>query len=145
MRERITETAKYFFICTVLINAAMYICGMVIAPEQRFGYELLVYPIIYGFLACIPVFVMFTSKELTIKQTIIREAVQLILIIAIIEVIVFGGQIAGAEFIGARIAVGLAVVAIFFVAALIRYKLDSKTARQMTDQLKAFQENVEME
>jgi len=145
MKERLIETAEYFFISTALINAAMFVCGMVIAPEQRFGYELLVYPIIYGFLACIPVFVMFTSKELTIKQTIIREAVQLILIIAIIEVIVFGGQIAGAEFIGARIAVGLAVVAIFFVAALIRYKLDSKTARQMTDQLKAFQESVEME
>lgn len=143
MKERLIETAEYFFISTALINAAMFVCGMVLAPEQRFGYELLVYPIIYGFLGCIPVFVMFTSKELTVKQTMIRESVQLVLIIAIVEMIVFGGQMGGTELIVTRIAVGLAVVAIYFGAALIRYKLDEKTARKMTDQLKAFQESAE--
>ena len=49
----------------------------------------------------------------------------------------------GTELIVTRIAVGLAVVAIYFGAALIRYKLDEKTARKMTDQLKAFQESAE--
>lgn len=141
MKERLIETAKTFFVSTVLINVAMFICGMAFAPEQRFGYELLVYPIIYGFLACIPVFVMFTSKELTVKQTLIREAVQLVIIVGIIEMVMFGGQFAG---YGAEaVAVAACVVLVYVAAVLIRYKLDVKTARQMTDQLKALQESVE--
>ena len=141
MKERLIETAKTFFVSTVLINVAMFICGMAFAPEQRFGYELLVYPIIYGFLACIPVFVMFTSKELTVKQTLIREAVQLVIIVGIIEMVMFGGQFAG---YGAEaVAVAACVVLVYAAAVLIRYKLDVKTARQMTDQLKALQESVE--
>ena len=141
MKERLIETAKTFFVSTVLINVAMFICGMAFAPEQRFGYELLVYPIIYGFLACIPVFVMFTSKELTVKQTLIREAVQLVIIVGIIEMVMFGGQFAG---YGAEaVAVAACVVLVYAAAVLIRYKLDVKTARKMTDQLKALQESVE--
>ena len=54
MKERIIETAKYFFISTVLINVAMYVTGSLFAPDQKFGYEVLIYPLIYGFLACIP-------------------------------------------------------------------------------------------
>ncbi len=141
MKERLIETAKYFFICTALINGAMFVCGTAFAPEQRFGYEILIYPLIYGFLACIPSFVMFTSRELTVKQTLIREAVQLVIIVGIIEMVVFGGQFAG---YGAEaVAVAACVVLVYAAAVLIRYKLDVKTARQMTDQLKALQESVE--
>ncbi len=141
MKERLIETAKYFFISTVLINGAMFVCGTAFAPEQRFGYEILIYPLIYGFLACIPSFVMFTSRELTVKQTLIREAVQLVIIVGIIEMVVFGGQFAG---YGAEaVAVAACVVLVYAAAVLIRYKLDVKTARQMTDQLKALQKSVE--
>ena len=141
MKERLIETAKYFFISTALINGTMFVCGTAFAPEQRFGYEILIYPLIYGFLACIPSLVMFTSRELTVKQTLIRKAVQLVIIVGIIEMVVFGGQFAG---YGAEaVAVAACVVLVYAAAVLIRYKLDVKTARQMADQLKALQESVE--
>lgn len=137
MKERIIDTAKYFFISTVLINAAMYICGSLFDPEQTFGYEIMIYPIVYGFLACIPSFVMYTNKELTVRQTLIREVIQLIIIVAIIEMMVFRGH--AGKYAAQAAAVAVSVVVIYLGVLFISYKLDMKTAEKMTDQLKAFQ------
>ena len=42
MKERIIETAKYFFISAVLINVVMYVTGALFAPDQKFGYEVMI-------------------------------------------------------------------------------------------------------
>ncbi len=137
MKERLRETAKNFFISTVLIIAAMYVTGSLFAPDQTFGYEVMIYPLIYGFLACIPSFVMYTNKELSVRQVLIRNIIQLIIILAIVEAMVFRGHIS--EFTPQAVAVAVSVVVIYFGVLLIRYKMDQKTAQEMTDQLKAFQ------
>lgn len=140
MRERITDTLKYFFISTVLINTAMFICGSVFDPDQTFGYEIMLYPLIYGFLACIPSFIMYTNKELTVRQTLIREAIQLLIIVAVIEVMVFRGHVH--ENATQAAAVAASVVVIYAGVLFINYKLDMKTAQKMTDQLKDFQSKM---
>ncbi len=140
MKERIIETAKDFFISTVLINVAMYVTGSLLAPGQKFGYEVMIYPLIYGFLACIPSFIMYTDKELSVRQALIHKIIQLIIIVAIIEAMVFRGNISG--YAKQAAAVAGSVVVIYLGVMLIRYKMDQKTAQEMTDQLKAFQNRV---
>jgi hypothetical protein len=140
MKERIIETVKYFFISTVLINAAMFVTGSLFAPDQTFGYEIMIYPLIYGFLACIPSFIMYTNRELSVRQALIRNIIQLIFIVAIIEAMVFRGQIS--DFGRPAAAVAVSVVLIYLGVMLIRYKMDQKTAQEMTDQLKDFQNKV---
>ena len=140
MKERITETAKYFFISTVLINAAMYVTGSILAPDQTFGYEVMIYPLIYGFLACIPSFIMYTNRELSVRQALIRKIIQLVIIAAIVEMTVFGGHISGYGMQAA--AVAASVVVIYLAVLLIRYKIDQRTAQEMTDQLKSFQKRA---
>lgn len=140
MKERIIETAKYFFISTVLINAAMYVTGSLFAPDQTFGYEIMIYPLIYGFLASIPSFIMYTNKELSVRQALIHKIIQLIIIVAIIETMVFKGDISAYALQAAGVAVS--VVMIYLGVLLISYKMDQKTAHEMTDQLKAFQNKV---
>lgn len=140
MKERIIETAKYFFISTVLINVAMYVTGSLFAPDQKFGYEVMIYPMIYGFLACIPSFIMYTNRELSVRQALIHKIIQLIIIVAIIEAMVFRGNISGYTMQAA--AVAGSVVVIYLGVVLIRYKMDQKTAQEMTDQLKVFQNKV---
>ena len=73
----------------------------------------MIYPLIYDFLACIPSFIMYTNKELSVRQALIHKINQLIII-----------------------------VAIYLGVMLIRYKMDQKTAWEMTEQLKAFQKKA---
>ncbi len=56
-----------------LINIAMFILGSIFRPDQRFGYEVLIAPLIYGVLSLIPYIIMYSKKELTIKQLYIRQ------------------------------------------------------------------------
>ena len=140
MKERIIETAKTFFISTVLINVAMFVTGSLFAPDQRFGYEVMIYPLIYGFLACVPSFIMYTNKELSVGQALIHKIIQMIIIVAVIEAMVFRGNIRG--YVMQAAAVACSVVVIYLGVLLIRYKMDQKTAQEMTDQLRAFQDKV---
>ena len=142
MKERLQDVITSFFVSTALINAAMFVCGSLFRPEQSFGYEALLYPLLYGFMASIPGFLLYTRKELSVKQMIVREIVQVILIVAIIEVFMFAGQEMTRELVIAASAVAVSIVVVYAAVVLIMYWLDLRTARTMTDQLKRFQSRM---
>ncbi|MBR4223348.1 MAG: hypothetical protein IKR73_00905 [Oscillospiraceae bacterium] len=135
MREHIKESLSSFFIITALINIAMFVLGTIYRPEQRFGYEVFIYPPLNAALSCIPHLVMFSKKELTIKQVIIRKTIQLVLIIAIMLAFIMGDS--GFD---AKVAAGISVsvVIIFIAVHIIQWYLDLRTAEKMTEDLKTY-------
>ena len=139
MKDRIQDILKSFFVSTALINVAMYVCGSLFRPDQRFGYEVFLYPLIYGFLATIPNFIMYSKKEMTVKQTVIREMINILLIVAIIELFMFGGKDMSNELCVQAISVAVSIVVVYMGVVFIMYILDLKTARRLTDQLRVFQ------
>ena len=108
--------------------------------RKKTACEVMIYPLIYDFLACIPSFIMYTNKELSVRQALIHKIIQLIIIVAIIEAMVFRGNIRG--YAPQAAAVAGSVVVIYLGVMLIRYKMDQKTAWEMTEQLKAFQKKA---
>ena len=87
MKERIADTMRNFFIIVTLINVAMLVLGAILRPDQQFGYEAFAYPLIYGVVASIPGMFMGTAKEMSVAQAVIREIIQLMLIIIALLVI----------------------------------------------------------
>ncbi|WP_026497263.1 hypothetical protein [Butyrivibrio sp. WCD3002] len=139
MKERITDTMRNFFIVVTLINAAMLVLGAILRPDQQFGYEAFAYPIIYGFITSIPGLFMGTSKEMSVAQAVIREIIQLMLIIVALLVIMFGGNIANKDNIIPAISVTVSVIIVFVLVNLISWGLDKRTAEKMTADLEAYQ------
>ena len=43
------------------------IYGMIYAPDTRFGYEALLFPVFYGFHGILPSAVLYSRKELTVE------------------------------------------------------------------------------
>ena len=142
MKERFQDVIKSFFVSTVLINVAMFVCGMAFKPQQMFGYEVMLYPLLYGFLASIPNFFLYAKKERSVKQTIRHEILQIILIILIIELFMFAGKPMTEELVCVAAGVAVSIAVVFIAVKGILYCLDLKTARRMTEQLKQFQERV---
>ena len=142
MKERIQDILKSFFVSTALINVAMFVCGSLFKPDQRFGYEAFLYPLIYGFLATIPNFVMYSKKELTVKQAVIRDIVNVILIIAIIELFMFGGKKMTGELTVIALAVAVSIAIVYVGVVYIMYRLDLKDAQNLTDKIKSFQNSI---
>lgn len=139
MKEYIKEHLSSFFIITTLINIAMYILGIIFRPDQQFGYEAFIYPPLNAALCCIPGLIMYSKKELSIKQMLIRKILQLFMIILIMLILTMGADFEP----GTAAGLTISVIVIFIAVHLIQWYLDIKTAARMTEALKAFQKNTD--
>ena len=54
MKDKLKNMLGNFFISVALINGAMLVLGLLLRPEQKFGYEVFMYPLIYGVIGTIP-------------------------------------------------------------------------------------------
>ena len=140
MKEHVKEILNSFFISVTLINIAMFILGILFRPEQRFGYEAYLYPLIYGLIGIVPTCIVTTKKELSVKQVIIRKVFQLVLLIVLLLAFMFAGKPVTAESVGIAGGVALSVVIIFVLVNIIMWLMDSRTAKIMTEDLIKFQQ-----
>lgn len=143
MKERIKDILNSFFITVTLINVAMLILGKLLEPNQVFGYEAFMYPLIYGFIGTIPSIVIRDKKELSVKQELIRKVMNMLLIIVLMLAFMFGGREITSELIAAAVGVAISIVIIFVLVNLIIWWLDLKTAKDMTEELLKYQEKQE--
>ena len=141
MKDHIKDNIMNFFIIVTLVNLVMFISGSILAPDMRFGYEAFVVPIIDGLLGIIPGIIMYSKRELTVRQMLIREVIQLLAIEAIILFFTFGlSDVSGEDIPPYVVAVAVSVAVVYGLVIVIRYLLDSRKAVKMTSDLKAFQE-----
>ena len=140
MKERIREAAGSYFISVTLINAAMLILGFMLSPRQRFGYEVFLYPLIYGLIGIIPGLIISTDRELSVKQVVIRKVMQMLLIIVLLLAFMFGDDPLNRQTMAVAAAVALSVVVIYILVNVIMWMLDARTAKSMTEDLKRFQQ-----
>ncbi len=138
MKEQIKEIMTGYFISVAFINLAMFATGMIFRPDDKFGYEVFIYPWIYGTVALIPSLIMHTKKELTVKQMIIRKCVHLLLTVAVIIMFIFGGNEPDAQIILAAAGVAVSIVLVFAAVHVIQWILDDRIAKRLTEDLMEF-------
>lgn len=141
MREHIKNNLMSFFIIVTLVNIVIFICGIVLAPDEKLGYTAFIVPVIDGLLGVIPGLVMYSKRELTVKQMIVRDIIQLISIELIMIIFSFGFSGFSGEDVPRLIATVLSVAFVYAGVLVIMYLLDFKTAKKMTDDLKTFQKS----
>ena len=137
MKEHIKDNLMNFFIIVTLVNIVIFISGSLMAPEQNLTYTAFLVPIIDGLLGIIPGLVMYSKRELTVRQMLIREVIQLLSIEAIILFFTFG--FSGSLNIKYLVVVATSVAVVYVLVIVIRYFLDIRSAKKLTDELKAFQ------
>ncbi len=141
MREHIKNNLMSFFIIVTLVNIAIFICGIVLAPDEKLGYTAFIVPVIDGLLGVIPGLVMYSKRELTVRQMIVRDIIQLLSIELIILVFTFGFSGFSNVDVSKFLAIVLSVAFVYVGVVVIMYLLDFRTAKKMTDDLKAFQKS----
>ena len=139
MKEHLRTQLAGFFISVTLINLAMLILGCWLEPDLEFGYQAFAYPLIYGVIGSIPGLVMYSKKELTVKQTLIREVIQMFMVVAIIIGFMFGRFKNIPDVIPQLIGVSVSVMIIYVLVHVFGWLIDLKTANKMTEDLKKFQ------
>lgn len=143
MKDIIKDFFEGFFISVTLINLAMFILGLLFRPDQRFGYEVFIYPLIYGLIGMIPILVVRTQKELSVKQIIIRKIMQLFLLMVLLLGCIFGQSLTEPDRIPAIIGVAFSIVLIYVLVNVIEWMMDERAAKDMTEDLLQMQRRLE--
>ena len=142
MKERFKENFRNYFIVVTLINLLMFVTGIIFAPEQRFGYEVFIYPLVYGALGLIPIIFFPEKKEYSVREYVIRQIIGAIMTAVIIDGVMFAGKVMTKEYIVIALVNVAGVFVIYALVNMITWVLDSKTARELNEELTAYQESL---
>lgn len=128
-----------YFIIVTLVNLATFVMGSIYRPEERFGYDAFLVPLIYGFLGILPMCVMYSKREMTLVQVLIRKMLQLILLEALLIGFVFGYGDFSKDNTVQMVSFTVTVLVVFLLVHVISFVLDVQQARQMTLDLLDYQ------
>ena len=143
VKEFLKSRIRLFFILTVMILAAQWITGSILAPEQALHYRDLHSPFLMAGLCILPTAVTFSRKKLTMKQTLIRHAIQLLLIEGVMTALVLTGNfVTGDRLLTLLLIAGITLV-IYVAAVLLMWLTQLSESKKMTAQLKALQQSAE--
>ena len=141
-REFFRTALIQFFIIVTLINVVTFALGMIFRPDDRFGYEAFLSPIIYAACSMLPVILTYSKRELSFKQMILRQILNLIAIEVIMICIGLTGSQALREQPTILISFALSVFLIFVLVMLISWILDLGQARQMNIDLENYKKRI---
>jgi hypothetical protein len=126
-----------FFIIVTCITIAIAILGSNFDPGATFSYEAYFSPVIFGAVAVLPSFLLYSKKELTLKQMLFRR----ILHFTALELVLTGfGFVSGLfDDTNAAVPFAVSVFIIYLLTNLIQWIIDSKTADKINEGLKKIQ------
>ncbi|HAB60792.1 MAG TPA: hypothetical protein DCE48_08830 [Lachnospiraceae bacterium] len=135
-KELAINLLNMFFIITTLITIVMGVMGLIWERDRLLTYEVMFSPVIIGFISVLPSIVMYSKKELTLRQIVIRKVLHLFLLE--IELIAFS-KIMGIwnEVIGLPFVISILIVAVLVQVFL--WLVGVQRANTITNELKAFQ------
>ena len=127
------EVLISYFVTTTCIAAAMAVVGLLLAPEERFGYGILFSPLIYGTLVIPVSLVGYSKRELSIKETLVRNIIQLLLIEFIVLLINYVNGVLTS--ISVTLSIALSILAIYIAVCFILWINDKNTAKEINKAL----------
>lgn len=142
LKEILSRSIMIYFILVTCITAGIAVLGSVFDPEASFGYAAFVSPFIFAALGVIPNLLMYSSKELSDKQIILRKIIQLAVIEAEVAGVCVISPIIHTE--KAEVVIGV-IVCVFVIYILVNFIIMMNSyfsAKQLTKELMEFQENM---
>lgn len=138
-RDFLKQMLTSFFVVVTLVSIAIAILGCVFRPEQRFGYEAFFAPVLYGLLSMIPVAIMYSKKELTVKQLYIRKVLQLFSIELILYLGGYGFENIKTAPRNQTVAFGISIIIVYVVEDVISGIINTNDAKKLTKMLHQYQ------
>ena len=139
-KEFVIELIRTYFSVVTLVNVVILIMGLQMAPNRSFGYDAFAAPLIYGAAGTLPNIVMYSKRELKVKELLLRKILQFILIEITVLFAAFYNQTEIWKKPEIIISVAISIFVVYVIASLIDWIQNSISARQMTAELMKFQE-----
>lgn len=145
VKEFIVSRIRLFFFLTVMILLAQSIVGTVAEPgvSLHIRYIDLLSPLYMAGLCTLPTVVTYSKKKLSIKQVLIRHAIQLVLIEGVIMLISFTSPSIDTKRPEVIFLIGGIVLVIYVLAVLMMWLGQVSESKKMTAQLHVLQQSAD--
>jgi hypothetical protein len=134
----VKKNLRDYFIIVTGINLAMAILGLNFDVNKLIGYEAFFSPLIIGAVAILPSFVMYSPKELNLRQMLLRRGLHL----AVLELTLTGFGFLAGFFANNNILLPfmVTVLLVYVFTMVFQWILDNRTAREINQGLRRLQE-----
>ncbi len=126
-----------FFIIVTCLNVSTAIFGPMFQAEALFGFSAFYSPLIGATLGTLPSIILYSRKELNLRQTVIRKVLHLLAL----EIIIIGFTILigkNLDILQIMLFVGIILI-VYFVVNFISQLLQLKDSREINAGLRALQ------
>ena len=142
-KEFIADCIRTFFTVVTMINIAMFLMGVSMMPDTKFGYEGFIIPVIYGLAGTLPNLVLYSNHELKVGELIVRKILQVILTEGCVLFVIFYDSAESDRPLRLVGTVALSILVIFVLASLSDWVQNYLSAKQLTEDLKQFQGKIQ--
>ena len=133
------DFVRTYFMIVTLITLVMCVVGQVVMPDQTFGYEAFTAPLIYALVGTVPNIVLYSKRELKVKELLVRKVLQLILIeVGVLFVALYGTSDDWWDSSFLLILAG-SVLVVYVVGTVIAWVGELMSAKSLTNDLLEFQ------
>lgn len=139
LKKFLVKKLILFFLLSTLITAAVSLIGSAFDSEARLGYGDMLTPMKYAALCLLPSLVMYSKREFSPKQMLLRKALMLVLLEALILLIAFTSEGIDTGRIEVVLVIAGSVLIIFVLANLFLWWKDTVEAKALNRELAAYQ------
>ena len=139
LKRFLVNKLSLFFMLSTLIGVAVSLIGSAFDADARFGYDAMLTPIKYAALCLLPTLVTWSRHELSPKALLLRKALMLVLIEAVILFIAFTSPVIDTDSPQVVLTLMGSVLAIFLLVNLLIWLRESAEAKKMNLALAEFQ------
>ena len=129
-----------FFTLSTLIAVAVSLIGSAYDSGASLGYDALLAPIRYAALCLLPTLVTWSRRELSTRELLVRKALMLVLLEAVILLLSFRSSAIDTGRVQVVLTIAGSVLVIFVLANLFTWLRESAEARKLNRDLAAFQQ-----
>lgn len=142
VKEFLLKRLQLFFFLSVLILVAQAVIGTIVEPgvTLHIRYIDLLSSIEIAALCILPTVVTFSRKKLTLRQMLIRHALQLVLIEGVMFVIAYTNGLYSPEHPEIPFLIAAAVLVIYVLSILMSWLGQLRESKKMTEQLHKLQQ-----
>ena len=142
IKEFLLKRLQLFFFLSVMILIAQAVVGTIVEPGEtlHIRYIDLLSPLFIAALCTVPTLVTYSRKKLTVRQLLIRHAIQLVLIEGVTFVIMYTTGTVDFEHPWVIALISVSVLVIYVLSLLMIWLSQLHESKIMTEQLHALQQ-----
>ena len=134
--EFLRKTFISYFVIVTCVTVIIGLMGLIYDPGRTFGYEAFFSPLIIGVISILPSFLLYSKKELSFRQILIRKVMQFIFIVVLL-VLLNSFNSTWKWGIVFQFVASIAIV--YIMVQVVMWIIDCKKAEELSKDLKLFQ------